>query len=424
MIIHQPEIIYKEGHAILWSKIEMATPETKFPEYLWYRVPEQYAENLVLQSDAFLLPGLMGGMYYRESIQVRGTVSPRLAYHLDEYQIVLSHMMSKAIEPVDIQYERLLPLEVNPKAVGATFSGGVDTLFTLMNHAPETQPNPEYQISHGLFINAFNIVRKYSKKYDALFARYTKTLSEISIELVPIDTNISQAELSKNINAQNFSFILAGCALSLSSLFKRFVIASTFDHTQLRKGLVISSTPYMDRLFSTETLDFEHYGTHYKRVDKIAAISKWEFAQENLRVCNMPSLDSQVINCSRCEKCTRTMVPLYALGNLEKFVTFQRPLKSNKDALYWARKFNPELGFVTETFDLVKKQKPDLLPWLRVAAALGTIRFWIFRLIPNFVKNFLQRYGYFVDDYKDENAFEDYDVMEWIAAHAKQRSDG
>jgi hypothetical protein len=198
------------------------------------------------------------------------------------------------------------------------------------------------------------------------------------------------------------------------------MIASSNDFDRLHEGIKTSSTPLMDRLFSTETLDFEHHGINYWRAEKVAAISDWKLAQENLRVCGMPDLGTNLLNCAQCEKCTRTMIPLFALGKADKFNTFLRPFKTNKDTLRWARKFSPGTGFSKETFKFTQKHKPDLLPWLRIAAFLGTIRYWLIRLIPMFVKDRLKPYGYFNDHIKEENAFETPEVLEWILDHEKR----
>jgi hypothetical protein len=136
MIIHQPEIIHKNRHTIVWSKIELAVKQDNFPEYLWYRVPDQYAGYLSLQSDAFLIPGLLAGMHFKENIEVRGVVSPKLAYHLEEYQYVLNFRMPDDVRPVEITYSDLKPVDATPDGVGSAFSGGVDSLFTLWEHLP------------------------------------------------------------------------------------------------------------------------------------------------------------------------------------------------------------------------------------------------------------------------------------------------
>ena len=127
MIIHQPEKITQEDQTILWAKIELEKEVERFPEYLWYRFPNRHAKYLSAHCDAFLVPGLLAGMYFREDIQVRGTVSPRLAYHLDEHQFILNFMFPKDFFPVAIQYDHLEAYGRQPTAVGSTSSPELET---------------------------------------------------------------------------------------------------------------------------------------------------------------------------------------------------------------------------------------------------------------------------------------------------------
>jgi hypothetical protein len=108
------------------------------------------------------------------------------------------------------------------------------------------------------------------------------------------------------------------------------------------------------------------------------------------------------------------MVPLYALGALDKFTTFKKPFMSNRDGLWVARKFNPTQGYVPESFHIVKEHKPDFLPWLTAATLLGYIRYWLLKIIPGFIQKKLRRFGYFVDPLKEENAFEDPSIIQLI----------
>ena len=115
MIIHQPETIEQDGYVIIWARLELKEPQENFPKYLWYRVPDQYASYLTLQSDAFLVPALLAGMHFGEDIDVRGTVSPKLAYNLEEYQFLLNLRMPNAVKPVSIKYAQLKQNETKPK---------------------------------------------------------------------------------------------------------------------------------------------------------------------------------------------------------------------------------------------------------------------------------------------------------------------
>jgi hypothetical protein len=413
MIIHHPEIIHQDDHTVIWAKIELARKRERFPDYFWYRIPTQYAESISLQSDAFLAPGLLAAMHFGEDIRVRGVVSPRLAYHLDEYQFILNFWMPKDVQPVEIQFDQLSPVQASPKGVGCAFSGGVDSWFTVLQHLPENQPIPDYQLTHALYIKDFDILKKEAEKSHRLFTRYQQALQQIDIELIPLETNLVSFIIPRLKIVYFFSPVLVGCAMLLQGLFKRFYISSARDHRQIMKR-VSSSSPLTERLLSTDTLDIIHYGSIYKRFEKIEAISDWDLARQNLRVCAVPNLEENVLNCSRCEKCTRTMAPIYALGRMKEFTTFVKPFKSNFDVLRWARKFSPTQVSLPDLFAFVREHKPDLIPWLHIAVLMGSIRYRLLNLIPEPIKKWLQRYGYYVDPFKQENAFEDPEMIRLI----------
>jgi hypothetical protein len=128
------------------------------------------------QSDAVLVGSLPEGMYYSEDIQVRGTVSPRLVYHLDDYQFILNLRMPKVVHRVSIQYEHLKPLASHPAGVGSTFSGGVDSLFTIWKHLPQNQPDPNFQVTHGIFIRGliFCIVKGMTTKNCSINSQFRR----------------------------------------------------------------------------------------------------------------------------------------------------------------------------------------------------------------------------------------------------------
>ena len=113
------------------------------------------------------------------------------------------------------------------------------------------------------------------------------------------------------------------------------------------------------------------------------------------------------------------MIPLYALGSLENFKTFKKPLTSKWHLLRWARKFNHEHLYLYENFSLLKKHKPKELPWLFIGALLGYLRYWVIRLIPKPIKKYLQRFGYFVDLLKDKNAFDDPELTRALEIQSK-----
>ena len=423
MIIHQPETIRRDGDAILWSRIEMARKRDNFPDYIWYRVPEAYSRYLSPQSDAFLVPALIAGMHFGEDIEVRGAVSPRLAYSLQEYQFLLHFHLSKYLRCVAIRYNQLQAWNTKPKGVAATFSGGVDSFFTIKAHLPESQPIPEYRITHALFIQNFDIVNRDIDKYQALFLRFQGVLREFGIELVPMETNLLNTILPWLSLDYFYGPVLAGCGMVMGGLFKRFYIPSSRDYYQLaiRES---SSNPLADRLLSTDSLDIVHHGANVRRVEKIVSLSDWKPAQDHLRVCIYAEFAEQNLNCSRCEKCSRTMFPLYVLGKLDQFNTFSRPFRSKWDTLGWARKLDPSRDqYMPETFAFTREHRSNLLPWLYFATCLGGIRYWLVRLTPGFIWRWLRRNGHFIDTFRLVNALDNPAVIDLIHSVASSRQE-
>jgi hypothetical protein len=407
MIIHQPEILEHGEFTIAWARLELEANQEDHPRFLWYRIPSEYAGGLSLQSDAFLLPGMLAGMHFGEDIEVRGTVSPRYAYVLDEYQYLLHRRLPDSVRPVNIRYAHLKKLDGRPKAVGSTFSGGVDSLFTLWKHLPENQPLSDFRITHALFIMGFDIVRKKEAKYQSLLTRYRTALKELNIELIPVETNSVSLVVPRMSLNWHYGPILAGCAHLFAGLFMRFYIPSSRDYYIL-KTRESSSEPLADGMLSSDTLDLIHHGAPYRRVEKVKAISDWEFAQRNLRVCTVT--DSEW-NCSRCEKCIRTMIPLYALGKMDRFRTFKKPFQADRDMLWWARKFEAFGDYIPEMIPFVRQQNRRLIPWLWVGLLLGYLRAGLLRLIPAALKDWLKRFGYFVDLKEEKNAYENQQVI-------------
>lgn len=416
MIIHQPESIKIDGYTVVWSRLESSQAYEDFPDYLWYRVPEEYSRYLSTQSDAFLLPVLYAAMHFGEKLDVRGVVSPRLAYNLDEYQFLQSSHFPKHIKPIPLQFDKLKRSDAMPEGIATGFSGGVDLWHTIQNHLNDQQPNPEYQLTHAVFINGFDILQSDRKKYEHLFTQYKSFLLKLDIELIPVETNVIRAILPYLEYRVFYAPVLFGPVLILDKLLKRFIATNSRNYFQPQ----VTSAPLPDRLLSTETLEITHFGATFRREEKIESLTHWSFVWDKLRVCGTPNMN--VLNCSSCEKCVRTMLPLHALGKMDLFTTFANPLKSNYDSLRLARKFDPYSDHVPLNVEFFNKKKPELLPWLFAASILGSVRFWFLKLLPVFIKSWLKRYGYFIDKLKQENAFENPTIIELI--RSKKYIDG
>ena len=414
MILHQPEIYTLAGHTTLWARIEVSKRQGFFPEYLWYRVPEAYGDGFIARSDAFLIDLVLPAMVYGEEIRVKGAVSPQLAYQLEEYVYLLGFYFPNELRPIEVHYDLLAPPDGSPKGVASTFTGGVDSLFTVWKHLPQNQPVPEYQITHGVFIHGFDLLPSEKPLYDLLYAKFREAAGRLGIDLIPLETNAISL-IHRRLPLHIFyGPLIAAAGVALSGLLKCFYIPSSRDYPILQKDFH-ASNPLMDRLLSTETLEVSNHGTAYTRMDKIALIADWDVAQELLWVCERRQFVGEAWNCSRCEKCFRTMIPIYALGQMDRFRTFQKPIQSNRDGLWWARKYSSRRIYNHEILPFVREHKPGWMPWLIAARVLGTLRYGLFvRFMPGFMKKWLRRYGYFIERNEAPNAYENPQIIEQI----------
>jgi hypothetical protein len=80
----------------------------------------------------------------------------------------------------------------------------------------------------------------------------------------------------------------------------------------------------LDPLWGTGHLRVDHVGHHRWRVDKIADLAGEPLVRRHLRVCWEHR--TQDLNCSRCEKCVRTMMSLERVGELAHVETFDGSL--------------------------------------------------------------------------------------------------
>lgn len=325
MIIHQPETTLQNSEICISSRIEISKPVTNLPDRLWFRFPESCSAFLVDHSNGFAASLALLAMYLEEPLEVRGVVSPRLAYGLLEWQKVFHLWMPGQFHLTDLKFERFQALqkgEVQEK-VGCAFSGGVDSLFTVWSHLPQNQPVRSAQITHGLFIQGFDISLHQGERFLALYERYMQAFTELGLELLPARTNVLDFYRFRVGWEIAHGGPLIGIAQVFGGLFGRFYVPSTYSYLACKPQ---GTTPVTDHWLSTETLEVVHHGAAKRRIEKYKALGDWPVAHQLLRVCTTTKPSEQTaFNCCRCGKCMRDMIMLEVLGFLPRFVTFREP---------------------------------------------------------------------------------------------------
>ncbi|MDE2027100.1 MAG: hypothetical protein KGJ11_00995 [Candidatus Omnitrophica bacterium] len=190
----------------------------------------------------------------------------------------------------------------------AFFSGGVDSLFTLIKEKQE--------IDDLLAVWGFDI----SLENDIGFRAHSEALQRINEfyrkNIIFIKTNLRKTKhCQTKWGSLSHASALASVGLFLKKKYKKLLIASSGGDNLQLWGSHVETDP----LLSTSTTEVIHDGAGYSRIDKCSELLNHDYLMPYLHVCYKNSDEK---NCSSCSKCLRTLVTFYLLGGLDKCRSF------------------------------------------------------------------------------------------------------
>jgi hypothetical protein len=260
-------------------------------------------------AESFLAAALFPAMKTGQPLHISGAISPKLLAETQTIQEIF-HRWFPEYRKVSIQAEPGFADKVNrTEDVGAFFSGGVDSFYTLLKHQDE--------ITKIIFVHGLDIKLRNVSLRSKVSREIRKIAEELGKQLIEVETNVHEFADQYNYNGS----LLPSIGLILAAQFKRIYIPSNLSYDYVFPD---SSHPLLDPLWSTEYLTFIHDGCEANRNEKLGRISQSDIALGSLRVCLQNPEDS--FNCCQCEKCLRTMIGLQAIGVLDRYTTFNQKL--------------------------------------------------------------------------------------------------
>jgi len=334
------------------------------PPTLWFEVPAAFGDALTARGDPFLPILMLRALQHPGPIVIEAEVSPELlasarraAALLESWGLPPGRVRGAAI---DIQ----APFGVAARrgaGVGAFFSGGVDSFYTVLKNIARYPEGDSRSLTHLVMLHGFDV----REEDRALFERLSGPLREVATALgkgfVTLRTNLRELFGDDDFDLTH-GVVLAGAGHALAGLFHTLYIASSYPYSELRPW---GSHPNLDPLWSSERLDFVHDGSERSRPEKLALIAQSPVALRALRVCWM---QRDAYNCGKCEKCVRTMLGLAAHGVLEQATGFP----SRLDPGEVAQIFVPE--FIRIRWDDIGRELAAREPALARAAAQAVAR--------------------------------------------------
>lgn len=208
------------------------------------------------------------------------------------------------------------------------FSGGIDSLTTFIRHQDENPILASVQETDFLKntkekaqnIGQTNITMNISSKYLEDFSSTTKSENRIIVSnFISVPDNCMLGIYQKQLSGGWYTRVMHGLAFTglcaplayIEKVDKLYIASSFTADTQIPWG----SHPDIDNNIKWTGTRVEHDGYELSRQDKIFLIADYiknKKPEPQIRVCQSGSkLDE---NCSRCEKCSRTILGLELAG--------------------------------------------------------------------------------------------------------------
>jgi hypothetical protein len=287
---------------------------------IWFRRPDWGAGPEGV-ADPLLTATFVFAMALGEDLEVHGPVSSDLLDHISKAYMSTLLKWYPRLSNIVIKPDRVVsPAEPAPDAeVGALFSGGVDSWYTLRNCGPEI-----HQLVH---INGLDVETDDERAWNLAHREVLRTADQHGKPVIAVESNIFK-EGAKGVRHRlkrearpwktflidaYYGSFLSSIGLVLRPRLRRLIIPSSH-----REALPypIGSHPELEPTLSTDSLSLELNGFDASRLDKIRALHEsTPSAFDRIRVCVRSSDDmGDFLNCGRCRKCVRTMLEIDACG--------------------------------------------------------------------------------------------------------------
>lgn len=203
------------------------------------------------------------------------------------------------------------------------FTGGVDSYYELITASP--RPNVL------VFVHGYDVSRSDKARLEAFLPGFYQTAEAFGARPVLITTNLREHPVVRKSSwEKGHGGALAAAAHLLSGMINELTIPSSYPYHDSKPW---GSHWEIDPLWSTSSVRICHGDATHRRNGKVLAIATNDLVRRHLRVCH--ENNSVAGNCSRCEKCIRTMIAFANVGMLDSCEAFDRdvPLARRVDRL-------------------------------------------------------------------------------------------
>jgi len=198
---------------------------------------------------------------------------------------------------------------------GVFYTGGADSSYALKKLHPT--------LKYAVFTEGFDIPLEDTERLTKARDWLSHTVRACGVAFAVVRTNLRRHRVFRRLSWEvTHGAALAAVAHALAGIIGTMYLAASDVEPPW------GSTPELDAAWSSDSMRIENYSGELSRLERVAAIARWEPLRGRLRVCWENK--SSDLNCGYCEKCVRTRLQLHASGAPDGLGSFPRgrPLRS------------------------------------------------------------------------------------------------
>lgn len=307
---------FQISHNNISTKIEVLISINNNDKYIWYEIPDEYAEYITADlCDAYVVCLLLYAMENGHDIVSKLPITEQLYFTLERYLIPFLCNINKELSPIKITAETS-PIKYDSKHIGTGISCGVDSLSTICYHGEDELPIFKIDTLTLLNTGYYGYNENNSDRYHEYIKQSIAFCKEHDYKLLTIDSNISNIIKYTNFNGI-CTYLTGGTILLLQKYFKSYYFSSGYPAYDFIPNYQSCAKYeiYLLPNISTPSLTFYSSCANLTRVEKTKLIAEHPNILKHLYVCTSGNPDH---NCCQCEKCVRTLLAFEALNMTDK----------------------------------------------------------------------------------------------------------